>query len=90
MSDILTSVKIGKGKAIHIGSLSRSTLEESQAIHLGFEGYFVFETDENVASRGIEVLGKTASFDSALRLADLIVAAQFRRRRAANNPSKRG
>jgi len=92
MSEILTSVKIGKGKAIHVGSLSKSTIEEAAAQHLGCEGYFVFETDDNALSRGIEVLGKTTCFDSALRLADLIVAAQTRqrRRRAANTLSTGG
>lgn len=84
MSEILTSVRIGKGKAIHVGSLSKSTINEASAQHLGYEGYFVFETDDTALSNGIEILGKTTCYDSAMRIADLIIAAQSRRRRAAN------
>lgn len=83
MSEILTSVRIGKDKAIHVGSLSKSTVAESAAHHLGFEGYFVFETDDSAISGGIEILGKTTCYDSALRLADLIAEAQSRQRRRA-------
>lgn len=77
-----------------MGSLSKSTIAEASAEHLGFEGYFVFETDDSALSRGIEVLGKTTCFDSAIRLADLILAAQSRpmrrRRRAASSLSTGG
>lgn len=71
MDDILTSVELGGGRSLHIATLSRQTLIESGAEHMGFEGYFIFETSDAAEKKGISVLCKACSFEAALRLADL-------------------
>ncbi len=40
---------------------------------MGYEGYFVFEATDLPSQRGITILGKALSFESAMTLADLIV-----------------
>lgn len=75
MDDILMSAKIGEGRSVHIATLSRQTIVDSGAEHLGFSGYFVFEASDLPGNGGIDVLGKAQSFEAALRLADIIAAA---------------
>lgn len=74
MDDILMSAKIGEGRSVHIATLSRQTIVESGAEHLGFSGYFVFEACDLPGNGGIDVLGKAQSFEAAMRLADIIAA----------------
>jgi hypothetical protein len=70
LDQIIGSAILGAGKSIHVATLARQTVLEAGADHLGFEGYFVFETDDTVA-KGINILGKAISLDAALRLVDL-------------------
>ena len=72
MDDILVTTEIGNGRRICLAALSRETIAESGAEHLGFEGYFIFETNEIPGEQGIVVLGKVASFDAAIRLIDVL------------------
>jgi len=37
-------------------------------------GYFVYEVDESLPQRGVEIIAKAASLEAALRLFDLITA----------------
>ena len=71
MGDILASATIGNGASIHIATLSRKTIEDAGAGHLGYSGYFLFEANDTPESKGINVLGKTYSLDAAFRLTDL-------------------
>ena len=71
MSDILASAEIGAGRSLHIATLSRKTIIDAGAEHLGFSGYFVFEASEQPGKRGIDILGKACSFEAALRLIDI-------------------
>lgn len=71
MDEILATTEIAPDRAIHVATLSRQTLVESGAIHMGCEGYFLFETNDTPDAKGITVLGKAASFEAAMRLADL-------------------
>lgn len=41
---------------------------------MGFDGYFVFEATDTPHVRGITILGKAASFEAGLALADLITS----------------
>lgn len=75
MDEILASTNLGNGRSIHVATLSRQTVIDSGADHLGFSGYFVFEADDTPASKGIVVLGKACSIDAAFRLIDLYGAA---------------
>lgn len=71
MDDILASANLGNGSSIHIATLSRQTLIEAGAEHLGFSGYFVFEAKDAPGSKGIFVLGKASSLEAAFRLIDI-------------------
>lgn len=71
MEDILASVDLGGGRSVHLAALARDTLEGSGAEHLGFKGYFLFEASDAPGEQGINVLGKAASFEAAMRLIDV-------------------
>ncbi|WP_222626075.1 hypothetical protein, partial [Meridianimarinicoccus zhengii] len=62
--------KIDKYRSGHIAELSRESIVQSDAEHLGFEGYFLFETNEASGLRGIRVLAKVASLDAAFSMLD--------------------
>jgi hypothetical protein len=71
MDQILASANLGNNRSLHIATLSRETIVNSGAEHLGFTGYFVFEADDRPEAKGISVLGKACSLEAALRLIDL-------------------
>jgi hypothetical protein len=71
MDDILASANLGNGSSIHIATLSRQTIMDAGAEHLGFSGYFVFEANDVPGSKGISVLGKASSLEAAFRLIDI-------------------
>lgn len=71
MDDILGSATIGNGRSIHIATLSRKTIEDAGADHLGLSGYFLFEANDTPEAKGIYVLGRVSSLDAAFRLIDL-------------------
>ena len=71
MDDILASTSIGNGSSLHIATLSRKTIEDVGAEHLGSNGYFIFEAHDEPNMKGINILGKVASLDAAFRLIDL-------------------
>jgi hypothetical protein len=74
MDDFLATKSIGNGRNLHIASLARHTIEDCGAAHLGYEGYFVFETSDLPDRNGITIFGKTASYEAAIALADIIAA----------------
>jgi hypothetical protein len=71
MDDILAAVELSKGRKVYISSLSRQSVINAHAEHLGFGGFFIFETCDLPGQKGINVLAKTCSFESALRLIDI-------------------
>jgi hypothetical protein len=71
MDDILASIQIGNGRSVHIATLARKTIIDSEAEHLGFNGYFLFEANDLPGEKGINVLGKVSSFEAAMRLIDI-------------------
>lgn len=70
MDDILATHRLGNGCSLHIATLSRETIVNAGADHLGFGGYFVFETCDAKAGT-LNILGKTPSLEAAFRLSDL-------------------
>lgn len=66
---------LGSGRALHIAPLSRETITENDAEHLGFGGYFIFEADDRVGQKGIRVLAKVASLDAAFTMLEIWRAA---------------
>lgn len=78
MDDILVSANLGNGSSIHIATLSRQTIVEAGAEHLGFSGYFLFEAEDGRRGlKGISVLGKAFSLEAAFRLIDIWGARRF-------------
>lgn len=71
MDQIIGTADLGDGASIHVATLARQTILDAGAGHLGLEGYFVFETNENREAKGINVLGKASSLEAALRLVEL-------------------
>lgn len=67
-------VGIGRHRAVHVATLSNQAVIENGAGHLGFDGYFIFESCDEPNAKGITVLGKCPSIESALRLAELLEA----------------
>jgi hypothetical protein len=77
MDEILASAEIEPNLTVHVATLSRQTLVNAGVEHMGTEGYFLFEARDEPGAKGITVLGKAASFDAAIRLADLFFPAQI-------------
>lgn len=67
----LGTAKIDNCRSIHIAELSQESIIQSEAEHLGFGGYFLFETNETEGIRGIRVLARLASLDAAFSMLDL-------------------
>lgn len=71
MDEILASAPIGNGASVHIATLSRKTILDAGAEHLGLSGYFLFEAHDTDGFKGINILGKASSLDAAFRMVDL-------------------
>ena len=71
MEQILGTAGIGGQRAVHIATLSRQSVIDNDAEHLGFDGYFLFETSDEPSKRGIQILGKCCSLEAALRLIEI-------------------
>jgi len=71
VDDILGSTVLKDGTSLHIATLSRRTIVDSNAGHLGFEGYFLFEAIDKPIVKGINILAKVTDLDAAFRLIDI-------------------
>tara|TARA_R110002074_G_scaffold2631_8_gene15046 strand:+ start:602 stop:1006 length:405 start_codon:yes stop_codon:yes gene_type:complete len=71
MEDILAAAEISAGRKVYIAALSRQSVIDARADHLGFDGFFLFETCDIPGQKGIDILAKACSFESALRLIDI-------------------
>ena len=71
MEEILATASIDNHRSIHIAALARQTIIDAEAEHLGFGGYFLFESDEDPLRKGINILGKVTSLDAAFRMIEL-------------------
>ena len=73
MEDFFLQAKIDNHKSICISPLPDKTYRETGAKGLGGNyGYFIYEVDESRPSVGIEVIGKAASLEAALRIFEII------------------
>lgn len=76
MEDLFLEAKTADGRTICISPLSRRTYRECKARGLGGdEGYFLYEYDENRPHEGMEILGKVASIDAAMKLFEVLAVA---------------
>jgi len=87
MDDLIWRARITPTRCICVSPLSSLTIQESGTDNLGGDsGYFIYEVDEGPQSAGIQVLGKAASEEAAMRLVDIFLSRRPRRttrRRAA-------
>lgn len=67
----LGTARIDNYRSIHIAELSRQSIIDNDAEHLGFGGYFIFETSKGKTSRGIRVLARLASLEAAFEVLDI-------------------
>ena len=73
MDDLNLTVRLNDSLSLCIAPLPAETYRDANAKGLGGEyGYFIFEVDEARPELGINVIGKAASADAALRLFDLL------------------
>jgi hypothetical protein len=73
MDDVFLTARIDNRRSICISPLPTKTYKQAGAKGLGGEfGYFIYETDSACPDASIEVIGKAASLDAALRLFDVI------------------
>ena len=77
MDNFLFSARFPDGREVCIAPVSSDAFDQNETDSLGDDsGYFIFEYDANRPASGIEILGKAASYDAALRLIDIFLAAQ--------------
>lgn len=79
MTDRFFSVNLPDGRAVCISPLADATYYATEARDLGdADGYFIYEYKRAVPHAGIEVLAKAASYDAAMRLAEIYLQAARR------------
>lgn len=73
MDDVFLTVRINNQKSVCISPLTGKLYREAGGKGLGGEyGYFIYEMNHDLPDRGIEVIGKAASLEAALRIFDMI------------------
>jgi hypothetical protein len=74
MDDVFLTAQIADStRSVCISPLPAKTYKEAGGKGLGGEyGYFIYEVDSAHPNAGVEVIGKAASIDAALRLFELI------------------
>lgn len=71
MEGFVASAPLDNSKSIHIASLARRTIIDAGAEHMGFDGYFIFETDDSLPTHPLTILGKASSLEAAFHIAGL-------------------
>ncbi len=75
MQHFLFSAHLPDGREVRVAPVSLDAYEANQAHNLGDDtGYFIYEFDNELTTGGIEILGKAASYEAAMRLADVFAA----------------
>jgi hypothetical protein len=72
MDDVILTARIDEKRSVCISPLPAKTYRESAKGLGGEYGYFIYEIDNSMPSAGVQVIGKAASIDAALRIFDLI------------------
>ena len=72
--DFLGTIKTKSGHTLHVASLSRQSVIDNEAEHLGFDGYFVFQELDCDNRQGLRILGKAADYDAGIELAQMLSA----------------
>jgi hypothetical protein len=75
MEDVFLSAMIDENREICISPIPARTYQAAGGKGLGGEfGYFIYETDKRHPESGIEIIGKVASVEAAMRLFQLLVS----------------
>jgi hypothetical protein len=78
MKHFLFSTRLADGREVCVAPVSTDTFEANKAYSLGDDsGYFIYEFDANRPASGIEILGKAISYDAAIRIVDIFIAASM-------------
>jgi hypothetical protein len=72
MDDVFLTARIDDKRSVCISPLPSKTYKEVGKGLGGEYGYFIYEVDSTHPHAGIEIIGKAASIDAALRLFDII------------------
>jgi hypothetical protein len=73
MDDVFLTTRIDNQRSICISPLPAKTYKEAGGKGLGGEyGYFIYETRDDHPEAGIEMIGKAASLEAALRLFEVL------------------
>lgn len=72
MDDVFLTARIDDTRSVCISPLPAKTYKEAGKGLGGEYGYFIYEVDSAHPNAGVEVIGKAASIDAALRLFELI------------------
>lgn len=85
MDDLIWCAWITPTRRICISPLSSTTVQETSPQNLGGDqGYFIYELEEGRFSGGINILGKAATEEAAMRLVEIfLISRKPARRRAA-------
>lgn len=73
MDDLFLTARIDSTRTVCISPLPHKTYKETDARGLGGEyGYFIYEIDSSKPGAGLEVIGKAASVEAAIRIFEII------------------
>jgi hypothetical protein len=74
MEDVFLTTRIDNHRSICISPLPARVYKQAGGKGLGGEyGYFIYETNDAAPHAGIEVIGKAASLEAAMRLFEVLV-----------------
>lgn len=72
MRDVILTIYADDSRQVFLSEVSDDDLADEYAYDLGDDhGYFICELDLRQPLAGVEVLGKAASYEAALRLVEL-------------------
>jgi hypothetical protein len=75
MKHFLFTTRLPDGREVCVAPVSSDAFQANGAQSLGDDsGYFIYEYDERQAGTGIEILGKAASYDAAMRIIDIFLS----------------
>lgn len=76
MREIILPLFSDENREVFLSEVDDSSVVNGHSYDLGDDhGYFICELDKRRPHAGIEVLGKAASYDAALRLSEIFIAA---------------
>jgi hypothetical protein len=73
MDDIVLRARIDDSREVYLSPLPKKAYKEAGGKGLGGDyGYFIYEVDVTRPNAGIEIIGKAASIEAAIRIFEII------------------